>query len=301
VDVPGLELLSPSWQLSLTVAVILAATAVGLRPSRLRWARPFSAFCREFTLVMSLLALWQYVGRFVHNRADGAFERARAIVDWQEAWHLPSELSIQQAVLPFPLAVQGMNVYYAFAHLNSMGLFLVWLWWRHRDVYPRARTVVVLTTLACLLVQAIPVAPPRMLTDLGYVDTGLAYGQSVYGPMGAGIANQVAAMPSVHVAWAVIVGWYVARASSSPWRWLGPVHAVLTTLVVVATANHWWLDGIVAAGFMVLAMAGLEAVARGRGRRLRLGGAAEPSPQLPVIAVSGALNPQNRGETLREQ
>jgi hypothetical protein len=59
-------------------------------------------------------------------------------------------------------------------------------------------------------------------------------------------ADQLSAMPSVHVAWAVLIGYYMWRISSSRWRYVGPVHACLTALVVVVTGNHWWADGFVA-------------------------------------------------------
>ncbi len=49
-------------------------------------------------------------------------------------------------------------------------------------------------------------APPRFLPDLGFVDAGLMYHLSVYGAGGSGISNQLAAMPSLHVGWAVLVG-----------------------------------------------------------------------------------------------
>jgi PAP2 superfamily len=282
--------LRPGWQLSVTLAAILVVVALVLRPVRRTWAQRVSAFAAEFTLVCSLLAIWQYIGRFVHNRLGAAFERGHSVFRIEQWFHLPSEVWVQQLVMPFPDLVRGLNVYYAFAHLNSMTIFMVWMWWRHRDAYPRARNTVVLTTLACLLIQAIPVAPPRMLKDLGFVDTALQYGQSVYGPMGSGIANQVAAMPSVHVAWALILGWYAVRVSNSRWRWLVPVHTALTVLAVVATANHWWLDGIVAGGLMALAIPAQE-LARAGWRGVRAGQApsAEASPAL--ASVSGADRP----------
>jgi hypothetical protein len=102
------------------------------------------------------------------------------------------------------------------------------------------------TTLGCLLVQLLPVAPPRMLP--GIIDTGLLYNQSVYSN-GLPI-DQLSAMPSVHVAWAVLVGYYTWRISPSRWRWIGPAHSVITIFVVVATGNHWWLDGIVAVAIL---------------------------------------------------
>jgi hypothetical protein len=251
-----LELLHPSWQLSVLTAAALGVLAVaGRRSARPGW-RTAAAFGQEFALVMSLLAVWQLVGSSVHTRAAGAMERARDV--WQlERWlHLVSEADVQRLVLPHPWLVEAVDQYYAYAHLNGMALFLVVMWWRHRDVYPRIRLSVVLSTLACLLVQIVPVAPPRLLPDLGFVDTALLRGESVYGPYGTGVANQLSAMPSVHVAWACIVAWYLWWYAGRRTRWIGPAHLVLTLLAVVATANHWWLDGAVAAGFVALAVAG---------------------------------------------
>jgi hypothetical protein len=242
--------LQPSWQLSVQTAAVLVLVAIcGALPRR-RWAARVSAFARDFAVVMSLLALWQWVGGYVHTRVAGAMERAETVYHLQRLLHLPDEVRLQQLILPHPWLVRAANTYYGYAHLNGMALFLVWVWWRHRVEYARARTVIVLSTLACLLVQIVPVAPPRLLPEHGFVDTALAYGQSVYGDFGTGMANQLSAMPSVHVGWAVIVAVFVRRVAARGWRWVGVVHAVLTVLVVVVTANHWWLDGIVAAGFV---------------------------------------------------
>ena len=253
--------LQPGWQTSLSTAAVLLVTAAlcGSVLRRVRGAGMVGAFAREFTLVMSMLALWQYIGRFVHTRYLGAMERARAIHALERAVFLPPESWVQQLTLPFPWLVRGMNVYYAYAHLNGTALFVVWMWWRHRDAYPRVRALIVLSTLACFLIQIVPVAPPRLLPDLGYVDTAMAYGQSVYGVYGSGMANQLSAMPSVHVDWAVIVAVFVWRCAPRAVRWIGPVHLCVTVLVVVATANHWWLDGIVAAALVGLAAAACEA------------------------------------------
>jgi hypothetical protein len=136
-----------------------------------------------------------------------------------------------------------------------MIFFLIWLFLRHRDAYPRVRTTLALTTAASLLIQLIPVAPPRMIAKADLVDTALKYGQSVYGQMNAESPDQLSAMPSVHVAWAVLVGYWVWRVSPSRWRWIAPLHTVLTITVVVATANHYWADGIVAVTLILLSEA----------------------------------------------
>jgi len=106
------------------------------------------------------------------------------------------------------------------------------------------------------LVQFVPVAPPRMLPESGFVDVAVQYGQSVYGgAVGGMIADQLSAMPSVHVAWCVLVAVVVVRVSATRWRWLAVLHAVATVVVVVVTANHFWADAIVAVALLAAACA----------------------------------------------
>lgn len=298
--------LRPGWQTSLTTAAVLLAVVLVAGLVQRRRPRPLlgtvRAFAGEFTVIMSLLAVWQFVGGYVHTRVAGAMERGREIADLQSAWHLPSEQSVQGLVLPHPGLVRAMDLFYAYAHLNGMALFVVWFWWRHRDVYPRMRFTVIVSTLACLLVQIVPVAPPRLLPDLGFVDTALVNGQSVYGEFGTGMANQLAAMPSVHVGWAALVGWYVWWSAPPRWRWVGPLHTVTTVLVVVATANHWWLDGLVAVGFVALAMlagTGLSALRRG-GIGLGVRGGAGSGPKMDVGAEPVPAHPAAEGPGLTD-
>ena len=104
-----------------------------------------------------------------------------------------------------------------------------------------------------------------MFENLGFVDTALRYGQSVYGAAGSGFADQLSAMPSVHVAWAVLVAWAVITRSTSRWRWLILLHPVITVFVVVATGNHFWADGIVAASVVALVLAAQALVTRRAG------------------------------------
>ncbi len=219
-----------------------------------RWLEVVLAGAREGAVVMALFALWQIAGGLALTRVAGAFERAYHILAIQRWLPLPTELWVQSVVLPHPDLVRLMNTFYLYVHINSILVFLIWLFLRHRDRYPWARNILVLLTGTCLLVQMIPVAPPRMLTDLGFVDTATQYGQSVYGPFGSGIADQLSAMPSVHVGWALFIAFVVIKVSTSRWRWLILLHPLVTSIVVVATANHFWLDGIVAGGILALAV-----------------------------------------------
>jgi hypothetical protein len=256
-----------TWRHAWEVSAVLAVVGGALATSGVSRARAVGAFVREAAVIGFLYGLWQLAGEISLNKTAGAFDRAAWIERFEHHILLPSESSVQHLVLGHRLVVQAANLYYASMHLTMMFVFLIWLFLRHRDQYRPIRQVLAWTTLGCLIVELLPVAPPRMLP--GIVDTAMLYGQSVYAN-GLPI-DQLSAMPSVHVAWAVLVGYYVWRVSPSKWRFIGPAHSVITIFVVVATGNHWWLDGIVAIAILVVcawSVRGVRAAWRSaRGRR----------------------------------
>lgn len=216
------------------------------RASRLTCLRPY---LRESAIVAALYGLWQLAASVSVLGSSGAFARAHWIVRAEHDWRLPSEVQAQHLIAGHRLLEQGANWYYAAMHFTALGALLLWLFIRHRDRYPGVRNVLVLLTASSLLIQLMPVAPPRLLPELGFVDTAALYGQSVYNISGISI-DQLSAMPSVHVGWALLVAWAVLTVSESPHRWWVLAHPIVTVFVVVATANHFWLDGIVAAALL---------------------------------------------------
>jgi hypothetical protein len=238
-----MQTVSVTWEHSFEAAAVVAAIGTAMAASKDSRVRAVGAFAREVAVIGVLYGLWSLAGRIAGFSNHGAYQKARWIVRFEHDIHLPSERSVQHLILGHPLIVQVANLYYAAMHFPMMFVFLIWLFIRHRDRYRPVRQVLGWTTLACLVVQLVPVAPPRFLP--GIVDTGKLYNQSVYQH---GLAvDQLSTMPSVHVAWAVLVGFYTWRISTSRWRFIGPLHSCLTIFFVVATGNHFWLDGIVAA------------------------------------------------------
>ena len=218
-------------------------------------ARAAAAFAGEAFVVAVLYTVWQLAGQLSVMGTSDALSRGRWIDRFEHGLHLPSEASVQRLVLGHPWLVQGANGYYAVMHFGALFIFLLWLYFRHRDRYSAVRTTLAVATLGCLVIALVPVAPPRLLD--GFVDTAVLYNQSVYGgAVGVAGADQLSAMPSVHVLWAVAIGWYAWSIARGRWRWIGPAHAAITVFVVVATGNHWWLDGIVAVA-VLLVSAGL--------------------------------------------
>src|ERR1700733_7666076 len=233
----------------------------GSWPRRLTVA---AGIAQETAILLALFALWQLAGSFSLVGPDGALARAQWIWHAERVVHMPSETGIQRAFLGHPLLVQGFNLYYDSLHFVVLIGCLIWVYAWHRRQYPQVRITLVLFTAGALLIQLLPVAPPRMLPGDGMVDTAARYGQSVFGSVAGFNADQLSAMPSVHVGWALLVALVVVQVSTSRWRWLALGYPVLTLLAVVVTANHFWLDGIVAALLLGLALAVQRAGRAGR-------------------------------------
>jgi len=203
---------------------------------------------REIVLLGSMYVVYS-VGRiYAAKHSTSAFDNARRLIGWERDLGLPNEAGLQHAFLQVPHLPEAANTYYAFVHFPLTAAILIWLSVRRPAAYKKVRsTLMALTGLALIGHTVFPLAPPRMLPDLGWVDTGIRFGQSVYGPNSdTGMANQFAAMPSLHVGWAALVAIAMITVTRSRWRWLWILHPLTTFAVVVLTANHYWLDGLVA-------------------------------------------------------
>jgi len=193
---------------------------------------------------------------------------ALSIVAAERNLGLFREQAVQAAFLNADSVIDAFNAYYGGTHFLVPAGVLIWLLLRHPGRYARARTALAVTTgLAFACFWLFPVAPPRLLPGrFGIVDTLTAAGGS--GHAAASLINaagdRYAAMPSLHVAWAVwcaLAVYPVARRRAL--RILAAAYPVTTTLVVVTTGNHFFLDTIAGA---LLAGAAWAGVTRARRR-----------------------------------
>jgi hypothetical protein len=214
----------------------------------------------EFLLVAAGYAAYT-LGRFAATKhPDGSYVHARQIWDLERWLRLPNEADLQQAVLGWSRVMDLANLHYQVGYVVSVVGSLVWLYIRHPRHYIWYRRFLTLVTFIGLIGHIVyPMAPPRLLTGDRVVDSAQVFGHAVYGPVGTGLSNQFAAMPSLHVGWAVVVAVGVVVVLRSPWRWLIVLHPVITLLVVVVTGNHFWMDGIVAT--VIVAVSGAVALA----------------------------------------
>ena len=112
----------------------------------------------------------------------------------------------------------------------------------------------VLTLLGLAAHIVFPLAPPRMFPGWGFLDTMATYGPSAYDGASGALVNQYAAMPSLHIGWAVLIAVVVCRTGPRLLAVLACLHAVTTVAVVTVTANHWLLDGLVAVALLGVAL-----------------------------------------------
>ncbi|MFF3906886.1 phosphatase PAP2 family protein [Streptomyces sp. NPDC001848] len=216
------------------------------------------ALVREVLLVAGLFLVYKFGRQLANGHTAQAFHNAHRVWDWERALRLPGEGAVQSALLHGDTLVRAANLYYVAVHFTATAAFLVWLYLRRPGHYLWARRVLALVTGAALALHlTFPLAPPRMLHAGHLVDTGQLYGPTVYGaePATDSMANQFAAMPSLHFGWALMVATGLIAATRSRWRWLWLLHPLLTLLVIVGTANHYWLDAVVATALLGIALA----------------------------------------------
>lgn len=214
---------------------------------------------------MALLLLYRLGRMLGRDESTRAFGNARDVLALEDRLGIDNELSVQRAVLGHEGVIRALNRYYASVHFAASMVFLVLVYVWAPKLVAHIRWLFVTVTAAALVIHVVyPLAPPRMLA--GYVDTIARYGPAIYDQRSTvgQVANQFAAMPSLHFGWAVLVAYGVVRALDTRWRWLIVVHPTITLAAIVITANHYWLDAVVALGLILTAMA-VEGERRRRG------------------------------------
>lgn len=253
---------------------------------------------RETVLVIAFYYVYQTIrslaDRGVTNRA---YSNARHLVDWEKTLRIFHEQAMQEALLAAHWFIKLMNIVYGTLHFVITAGLLVWLYRCRHVAYSHMRNLLGSTTFLALIgYWAFPLAPPRLYkcnNDIpvpgpdGYaigkcfVDTLDTVGGlwSYHSPVAQAVANQYAAMPSLHFAWSLWCGVALVRYSAHRWtRVVGIAYPVLTLSAIVITANHYFLDAVGGAATFGAAIALLSW--RERRSRRRLAGGAKPAPAI---------------------
>ncbi len=220
----------------------------------------------EVFLLGIMFAVYELGRHLVDAEAGIATAHARQVWDLERWLRLPSETVVQSWILDHADVAKLCNLYYVGVHFPATFAVLIWLFVRHRGQYLRVRTEMILATAVALVIHInYPLAPPRLVSAFGIVDTMVTVGPSAY-PQSttSGFANQFAAMPSLHVGWAVLMAVAVIRVYKSRWRWAALLYPAATWSVVVVTGNHYILDGVIGTLIVLLAVAACGLVPRWR-------------------------------------
>jgi hypothetical protein len=244
---------------------------------------------REILFVAVLFLAYKLGRLLVEGHVGAALTNAQDVWGFERLVHLPNEAALQATLLDHTRWIRAANCFYAYVHFPATAAALVRLYLKRPEIYLWfRRTLASLTALALVIHALFPLAPPRMLASAGMVDTGHLYGPSVYGsPSADALSNQYAAMPSLHVGWALAVAVAMIAATRSRWRWLWLAHPALTLLVVVVTGNHYWLDAIAAAVLVALVLAVVTPLSRPAAQPARI----YEIPSVPPFAGLGVFRP----------
>lgn len=222
----------------------------------------------DVALIVAGYLVYSAVRNAVPARGDIAFENAAQVDALQSALHLEPERWLNGLVAGQRWLAELCNYYYSILHFAVPIMVAVWLYRCHQESARRMVAAWYITTALGLVgFWLFPLAPPRMSS--GFVDTVVAFG--TWGSWGSGsiatISNQFAAMPSLHIAWAIWCAVVIVRFATRRWvQILGAIYPLTTLFVILGTANHYLLDAlggavVVALGFLATSRFRLKASA----------------------------------------
>lgn len=210
--------------------------------------------------VALLCSLWlgYKAGRALTGNTSGAaLSNAARLLEVESALGLNIEQTVQSAV-GTPGVFVAANTYYLLHFPLTLAVMALAFWQHRSSVFPVFRNSLIGATAAALVLHIIvPMAPPRMLP--GFIDATVAYGPDPYAIPGSGAVNQFAAMPSMHVGWAILTGYAIWKTSNGvALKGVATLHPIVTVVVVIITGHHFVSDALVgaalAATFLILSI-----------------------------------------------
>ena len=218
---------------------------------------------RQVSLFVSAFLVYDLVRGLVEGRATAAFQNARELISIERTLHVFVEPSVQTWASGSHVVMVASSWLYVNAQTSITLAALIYLYVRHNRSFYFVRNMLMIAMPIALISYAVfPTAPPRLMPEWGFIDTVsdvTAVGSS--GSMTSLFTNPLAAVPSMHVAFALIIGWPLARLSRSRVvRVLWLSYPLLIAFVIIATANHFVIDallGAVAAAISAYAARGL--------------------------------------------
>jgi PAP2 superfamily len=207
---------------------------------------------------LGMLALLYAVYEVVRGAGDTSLSVARDhtsdIVALERTLHVFNERTVQAWSHGVPYLPALLGAAYMTLHFGVTLLAVRWVYRERRDAFPLVRTTLIASTALALAGYVLyPAAPPR-LSGLGFSDTVTTHtGLNLSSDLLGSFYNPVAAVPSLHFGYAVIVGGALFMLAHRRWvRVLGALYPAFMLFDIVATGNHFWFDAT--AGGVVVAI-----------------------------------------------
>jgi hypothetical protein len=250
-----------------TAAASMPARTAG--PLR-SWLSVRHSLRAEALVVLALYGLYELARGLVVGDPGEAVRHARELVALERSLHIFVEGRVQDAAHALPGLIDLLGMSYLTLHLAVTVAVLLWLHQRRPVAFPLVRTTLLLASALALVGYLIfPTAPPR-LSGIGISDTVSGGHIDLNTGLVSSLYNPYAAVPSMHMGYALVVGAAVARQTRR--RLLQATAAfypALVLLVIVATGNHFLLDAAAGAAVSGLALLGARLIAATPHRRWR--------------------------------
>ncbi len=222
--------------------------------SRWDWRTTARNVAVQVVLVVAAYHAYRFVRTLTEGNEHVAFANSRDLLRFEEWIGLDVERGIQSVVLRSDVLIDLFNRIYVFFFWPFVSGTLIALFVFKRPLYRHYRNALFISGGIGLVVFGVfPVAPPRMLD--GFVDTVHTFTDSTSLARPGNFTNQYAAMPSFHVGWLVLAGaaaMPVVRRKAL--RALFFVPAIIMTVTVMATANHYLVDAVAGAAVALFAL-----------------------------------------------
>ena len=235
----------------------------------------------QLSLVVLAFVAWRYARGAVDGGPAESFAHARSLVDAERAVGSLIEADLQRWALDVGWPAELASWIYGHVHFKGTCLAVLFVYFFRRASFGFVRNMVLAAMVVSLLGYALyPTAPPRFLPELGLDGSASVTGNSpLLSAPGDPLFNPFAAVPSMHVCFALIFGCSLALLVRAPLaKALLLAYPLLITFVVVATGNHFWLDAVFGAVTAAIAMGIAAALARLRPQAWSFRSAPEPEP-----------------------
>ena len=230
------------------------------------WLAARHSLAGELVAVVALYCVYETGRGLVAGDAGVAVRHADTVASIERSLHVFAEAHVQHAARAVPGLIGTLDVLYLTLHLGVTGLYLLWLHRRRPAVFPFVRTALLVASLLALIgFLTFPTAPPR-LASLGIADTISQGDVDLNHGLVSALYNPYAAVPSMHLCYASIVGTSLFRLGGRL-RVVAFIYPSLQLFVIVATGNHFFFDA--ATGVLVAATSLAFARAIGGARSAR--------------------------------